>query len=129
MRRGLIKPEGLQKAKKGFFLGRVKQSRVILSYLTEPYLGHSFFRREAKDTHKRCVKIPSPSVGVIEKPTPSSMSLHLKWKISFINERSRSKMYQRYIFLQEEGGPSVWISTQMVHRRMEMRIDQINISI
>ena len=37
-------------------------------------------------------------------------------------------MYQRYIFLQEEGDPSVWISTHMVHRRMEMRIDHINIS-
>ena len=38
-------------------------------------------------------------------------------------------MYQRYIFLQEEGGSSVWISTHMVHRRMETRIDLINISI
>ena len=47
----------------------------------------------------------------------------------FINGRSRSNMYQRYIFLQEEGGPSAWISTHMVHRWMEMRIDQVNISI
>ena len=38
-------------------------------------------------------------------------------------------MYQRYIFLQEGGGPSVWISTHMVHEKMEMRIDQRNINI
>ena len=38
-------------------------------------------------------------------------------------------MYQRYIFLQERGGPSVWISTHMVHERMEMKIDQSNINI
>ena len=38
-------------------------------------------------------------------------------------------MYQRYIFLHEDGGPSVWISTHMVHRMMEMKIDQINIII
>ena len=38
-------------------------------------------------------------------------------------------MYQRYILLHEEGDPSVWISTHRVHRRMEVRIDQINISI
>ena len=38
-------------------------------------------------------------------------------------------MYPRYIFLHEEGGPSVWISTHMLHRRMEMKIDQITINI
>ena len=38
-------------------------------------------------------------------------------------------MYQWNIFLREEGGPSVWISTHMVHRRMETRKDQTNISI
>ena len=37
-------------------------------------------------------------------------------------------MYQRYIFLNEEGGSALLISTHMVHRMMEMRIDQNNIS-
>ena len=38
-------------------------------------------------------------------------------------------MYQRYIFVEERGGPSVWISTHMVHERIERRIDQSNINI
>ena len=37
-------------------------------------------------------------------------------------------MYQRYMFLQEKGDPSVWISTHMVHERLEVRIDQSNIN-
>ena len=37
-------------------------------------------------------------------------------------------MYQ-YIFQHEEGVPSVWISTHVVQGKMEMRIDQVNISI
>ena len=37
-------------------------------------------------------------------------------------------MYQ-YIFLHEEGVPSVWISTHVVQGKMEMRIDQVNINI
>ena len=38
-------------------------------------------------------------------------------------------MYQRYIFLQGRVGPSVWISTHIVHERMETRIDQSHINI
>ena len=38
-------------------------------------------------------------------------------------------MYQRYIFIHETGGPSVFIRTHVVQRRMETRIDQGNISI
>ena len=84
-------------------------------------------RKETKDTHKRCVRIPSPAAGVAEKPTTLPMIIHLKWKISFIDERSRRNMYQWYIFLQFQGGLSVWFSPHMVQRRMEMRIDQSNI--
>ena len=41
-------------------------------------------------THiKRCVSILSPAAGVVEKPTISSVSLPLKWKISFVDGRSR----------------------------------------
>ena len=38
-------------------------------------------------------------------------------------------MYQRYIFLQAWGGPSVWSSTHMVQKRMDMSIDQNSINI
>ena len=58
-------------------------------------------RRETKDTHKRCVRIPSPAAGEIEKPSTSSISLHLKWKISIIEERSRSNIYQRFYMRKE----------------------------
>ena len=44
-------------------------------------------------------------------------------------EEAADNMYQRYIFLQEMGGPSVFIPTHMVHERMETRIDQSNINI
>ena len=38
-------------------------------------------------------------------------------------------MYNRNIFLHTRGDSSVWISTHMVHMRMETRIDQCNINI
>ena len=44
---------------------------------------------ETNDTYRRCDSILSPAAGVVEKPTTLSMHLHLKWKISFIDERSR----------------------------------------
>ena len=66
---------------------------------------------------------------MVENSTTSSMSLPLKWKISLLMEEAGSNMYQRYIFLQERGDPSVWISTHMVHVRVEVRIDQSNINI
>ena len=44
-------------------------------------------------------------------------------------EEAGGNIYQRYIFLQAREGPSVWISTHMVHKRMEARIDQSNIYI
>ena len=84
---------------------------------------------EPNDTYERCVSIPLPAAGVVEKPTTSSMNLHLKWKISLLMKEAGGNMYQRYIFLQAWGGPSVQISTHMVQRRMETRIDQSNINI
>ena len=43
-------------------------------------------------------------------------------------EEAAGNMYQRYIFLPGKGGPSKWISTHMIHERMEMRIDKSNIN-
>ena len=43
--------------------------------------------------------------------------------------RKKQQVYQRYIFLQATGGPSVCISKHMVHERVETRIDQSNINI
>ena len=39
--------------------------------------------------HTKGVRVPSLAVGMVEKPTTSSMSLPLKWKISFGNGRIR----------------------------------------
>ena len=101
-RRGLIKPEGLQTAVHRLLLEELSRARQYCPILKRHILDTVSFRRETKDMHKRCVRIPSPAVGVREKPTTSSMNLHWRWKISFINKRSRSNMYQRYIFLQED---------------------------
>ena len=38
-------------------------------------------------------------------------------------------LYQRHRFLEARGGPSVQISTHMVHERMETKIDQSDINI
>ena len=47
----------------------------------------------------------------------------------FSMEEAAGNMYQRYIFLQARGGPSVQISTHMVHEWMETMIDQSNTNI
>ena len=56
-------------------------------------------------------------------------SANMDGKISFGDGRSRRQYVPEDIFLEERGGPSMWISTHMVHRRMETRIDQSNINI
>ena len=44
-------------------------------------------------------------------------------------EEPAVKNYQRYIFVQERRGPSVYISTHLEHERMEVRMDQSNMII
>ena len=44
--------------------------------------------------YKGCVRVPFAAAGTVEKPTTLSMSLPLKWKISFVNgRRSSSRQY------------------------------------
>ena len=61
---------------------------MILSYHKEIYLEHSFHLGRNQG-HIQRISIPSLAVAMVEKPTTSSMSLPLKWKISFIDGRSR----------------------------------------
>ena len=59
---------------------------------------------------------------MVEKPTTSSMSPPLKLEDLFLSmEAAGGSM--RYVYsLQARKGPSVWISTHMVHERMETKI-------
>ena len=81
-------------------------------------------------THtKACVRFPSPAAGMVKKPTTLSMSLPLKGKSLSLMKEPEGNIYQRYIFLQERGDPSVYISTHVVHESMEVRIDQSYVSV